>query len=182
MDKKRILVFGASNSKQSINKEFAIFVANQLAEVDLEIVDLNDFDLPIYSLDLQRASGIPTNAIRFAEHIEQCDAIVASFAEHNGLFTTVFKNLWDWMSRIETQQIWKGKPMFLLCASPSRRTEKYVLKAAKDLFPHYGATIVAEFYLRSFKQAFADGQIIDPELKQAFAVELQRFQSYLDRN
>lgn len=182
MVNKHILVFGASTSKHSINKEFAIFVANQLADAELTVVDLNDFDLPMYSIDLEREAGIPEHAIRFAEHITQCDAIVASFAEHNGLFTAAFKNLWDWMSRIESQNIWKEKPMFLLCASPGGRPEKYVMKVARELFPFYGGNIIAAFYLPAFRRTFADGQIVDPSLKEAFESQLQVFQSFLHNN
>ena len=107
MAKKNILVFGASNSRQSINKRLAVFAANQLTDVQLEIVDLNDFPLPMYSKDDERETGVPENAKLFATVIERCDGIVASFPEHNGLFTAVFKNLWDWMSRLDTAKIWR---------------------------------------------------------------------------
>ncbi|MEL6632391.1 MAG: NAD(P)H-dependent oxidoreductase [Bacteroidota bacterium] len=180
MAKKNILVFGASNSRQSINKRLAVFAANQLTDVQLEIVDLNDFPLPMYSKDDERETGVPENAKLFATVIERCDGIVASFPEHNGLFTAVFKNLWDWMSRLDTAKIWRDKPMFLLSASPSRRQHNYVMKAAKDLFPAFGGVIVAEFYLRSFSQTFEEGEIKVPELAADFKLALNKYQSYID--
>ncbi|MEO1416464.1 MAG: NAD(P)H-dependent oxidoreductase [Bacteroidota bacterium] len=180
MANKSMLVFGASNSRQSINKQLAVFAANQLTDVQLEIVDLNDFPLPIYSKDDEKETGVPENAKLFATLIEKCDGIVASFPEHNGLFTVVFKNLWDWMSRLDTAKIWREKPMFLLSTSPSRREEKYVMKVAKDLFPVFGGVIVSEYYLRSFHQTYREGQIQVPELARDFERELNKFQSYID--
>ena len=43
---KKVLVFGASNSRNSINKTFAEFAANQLENVELTVVDLNDYVSP----------------------------------------------------------------------------------------------------------------------------------------
>ena len=49
---KKIVAFGASSSKKSINKDFATFVASQVKDVDVLVLDLNDFEMPIYSIDL----------------------------------------------------------------------------------------------------------------------------------
>ncbi|MFK7922701.1 MAG: NADPH-dependent FMN reductase [Bacteroidia bacterium] len=176
---KKILVFGASSSKNSINKQFASFVAGQLTKVELVPLDLNDFELPLYSIDLERKIGIPKNAKQFSQHIQNCDAIVASFAEHNGLFTTAFKNLWDWMSRLDSSKIWHNKPIFLLSASVSKRPQNYVTKVAKELFPHYGGEIIASFYLPSYHYYFKDGQIVETSLEAAFQAQLHLFQQFL---
>lgn len=176
---KKILVFGASNSKKSINKQFAVHTASQLENIEIQVVDLNDFELPIYSIDLEEQSGIPDNAVQFSELIKGSDGIIASFAEHNGLFTSAFKNLWDWMSRIEPGKIWHNKPMFLLSTSITRRPENFVLKIAKDLFPHFGVQIIASFYLPSFNHYFKENQITEPALAKDFETQLQAFQQFL---
>lgn len=46
---KKILVFAGSNSLNSINKKFAVFAAGKLNDVTLEIVDLNNFQLPTFT-------------------------------------------------------------------------------------------------------------------------------------
>lgn len=179
---KRIIAFGASNSKKSINKSFATFAGNHLEGVSLEIIDLNDYALPLYSVDEQRESGIPAVATVFLEKIKNADGIIISVAEYNGLHTTAFKNLWDWMSRIEGQRIWNGKPMFLLSASPSRRDHNYVMKVSMELFPAFGANIIANFYLPSFNHFFKDNEIIEPTYKLKFQSELQKFQLHINQN
>ena len=50
---KKILVFAGSNSLNSINKKFAVFAAGKLNDVTLEIVDLNNFQLPTFGIDLE---------------------------------------------------------------------------------------------------------------------------------
>ena len=96
----KLLTFGASNSKNSINKVLAVYAARQLQNVELTIADLNDYASPLYSVDVEKEQGVDEHALRFFELIRTHDAIVVSLAEYNGLHTAAFKNLWDWLSRI----------------------------------------------------------------------------------
>lgn len=179
---KKVLAFGASNSTASINKEFAVFAANALNNVEVIIADLNDYASPLYSVDLEKKSGIDSKAYDFYNLIKASDAVIISLAEYNGLHTSAFKNLWDWLSRIPMEKpmnIWGGKPMLLLSTSPSRREVNNVLNISKEIFPHFGAEIIADFYLPSFNHFFKDGTIINAEHKEAFDVQLNKFQDYL---
>jgi len=176
---KKILAFGASNSPHSINKELASFAANQLKGIDVTILDLNDFTLPVYNPAIEKATGVPANARDFSTHIQNSDGLVISLAEYNGLHTAVFKNLWDWMSRLGTPKIWHDKPMFLLSTSPSSRPESNVMNVSKHLFPLFGANIISSFSLPSFNHYFKDGNIVDPESKAEFQFQLKQFQSYI---
>ena len=180
---KKVLAFGASNSKHSINKRFAVFAANSFENVEIHIADLNDYELPIYSVDLQREIGVHENALRFYELIKQSDAFIISLAEYNGLHTTAFKNLWDWMSRIpmdKPMNIWNGNPMFLLSTSPGRRPMNNVMKISKELFPHFGTKIIADFHLPSFNHFFKNGEIVDATYRSQFQEQLRLFQQHID--
>ena len=46
-----IVAFGASSSKNSINRKLAHFAASQISDADIHLLDLNDFEMPIYSTD-----------------------------------------------------------------------------------------------------------------------------------
>ena len=107
---KNIIAFAGSNSSDSINKKLAIYAANLVEEAKVTILDLNNFELPIYSKDLEAQEGIPDNAKKFLNYIKQTDGIVLSLAENNGAYSAVFKNLFDWMSRIDGK-LWSSKPM-----------------------------------------------------------------------
>ena len=65
---KKIIALGGSNSKNSINKRLAAYAAGKLEGTELQILDLNDFELPIYSIDLEKEQGIPK--IVFGKRIE----------------------------------------------------------------------------------------------------------------
>jgi len=180
---KKILAFGASNSRHSINKQFAVFASSQLKNVEITITDLNDYALPLYSIDLEKESGIHENATRFYDLIQAHDALIISLAEYNGLHTSAFKNLWDWLSRIpmdKPMNIYGDKPMFLLSTSPSRRPMNNVLKISLEIFPHFGAKIISDFYLPSFNHFFKDGQISELEYRVGFDEQKNYFQKYLD--
>jgi NAD(P)H-dependent FMN reductase len=179
---KKIIAFGASNSPVSINKKLAVFTANQLQNVEIEILDLMDFELPVYSPAIEKSTGVPTQSQDFAKFIQKSDGIIISLAEYNGLHTAAFKNLWDWMSRLGTPQIWHNKPMFLLGTSPSKREDSYVMKVSQDLFPLFGANIISSFHLPSFNHFFKEQQIIETKQKALFTIELEKFQNYLNNN
>lgn len=161
----KILAIGASSSSTSINRKLARFVARQVPGAEVTDLDIRDFDLPIYSADLEASDGIPTSASRFIQIIQSHDALVVSLAEHNGSYTAAFKNLYDWASRVE-QKVWSGKAMLLLSTSPGARGGATVMEAAKATFPRMGADLRGTFSLPSFFENFSeDAGITDEKLK-----------------
>lgn len=173
---KNIIAFAGSNSENSINKQLVTYVANQVKDVETKILDLNDFELPIYGIDYENDHGIPDNAQKFLDEIKASDGIVLSLAEHNGAYSTVFKNLFDWMSRIDGK-FWNNKPMLLMATSPGGRGGATVLEIAKGRFPYMGGNIIADFSLPSFGQNFSEDGIVDDKLKQDLAEAISKFES-----
>ncbi|UTW63601.1 NAD(P)H-dependent oxidoreductase [bacterium SCSIO 12741] len=175
---KKIVALGGSTSKTSINKKFATYVAHQLENTETEVVDLNDYELPLFSVDLEAEIGSPENAQRLNDVLDSADAIVLSLAEHNGSFPAAFKNAMDWVSRIE-MKLWRKKPMLLLSTSPGGRGGASVLATAKTLFPHAGANIIADFSLPSFHSNFSKNGIQDEQLRGALEDKIRQFQQAL---
>lgn len=170
---KKIVALGASNSKESINKKLAHWAASQVENATVELLDLNDFEMPIFSIDREETTGIPPDAIAFKNVIRSADGIVISFAEHNGNFSAAFKNVFDWISRVE-KSTWLDKPMFLLATSPGARGGATVLDIAVTGFPFRGGQVIAHYSLPSFGENFSDG-IVDANLKSSFNVEFTKF-------
>lgn len=170
---KKILVFGASSSKKSINKQFAEFAAKE-STFEYHLIDLNDFEMPLYSADIEMTSGIPEKARKFKDLINNSKGIIISLAEHNGSYTAAFKNLLDWSSRVE-KGLWSNKPMLLMATSPGRRGGKNVLDHALGYFPHMGAKIIAHYSLPSFNENFDGKKIKHQEILDAFNMELDKF-------
>jgi len=171
---KKILAFAGSNSKNSINKQLVKYTATLIEKESTTIVDLNDFSLPLFSVDLEKESGFPENAIKFDKLLQEVDGIILSLAEHNGSYTAVFKNLFDWLSRIEPK-LWRNKPMLLMAASPGGRGGKGVLAAATERFPRHNSNIVASFSLPNFNENYK-GELTNDKLQQEFQQAIHQFQ------
>jgi chromate reductase, NAD(P)H dehydrogenase (quinone) len=162
---KKILAFGASNSTKSINKQLATYAVSLFENTTNEILDLNDYEMPIYSIDKEKENGIPQLAHDFYNKIGSADLIVISFAEHNGAYTAAFKNIFDWISRINGKTF-QEKPMFLLATSPGARGGSSVLEIANKRFPFQGGDVKGSFSLPNFNDNFdAEKGITNPELK-----------------
>jgi NAD(P)H-dependent FMN reductase len=175
---KNILTIGASTSSISINKIFAEFAASKIENIKVVKSDLNNFELPIYSSDLEEEISIPENAIKFKELIDSVDGIILSLAEHNGLPSAAFKNLFDWLSRID-QNIWLEKPMLLLATSPGARGGANVLGIMKNMLPYFGGNIISDFSLPSFYENFSNAGIADKTLSEEFDKSIKAYNKIL---
>lgn len=175
---KHIIAFAGSNSKNSINNQLATYTSSLVENVKVDILNLNDFELPLYGIDYETDHGIPDNAHKFLEAIKASDGIVLSLAEHNGAYSTVFKNLFDWMSRIDGK-LWSDKPMLLMATSPGGRGGTTVLDMAKGRFAFMGGNIVEDFSFPSFNDNFSDGKITNDELDSDLKKKVVSFQKEL---
>ena len=150
----KILAIAATNHKDSMNKKLLHYVASVFEEgTDSEIIDLLDYELPLYRQDREQEDGIPQGAQDFYNKISSADAVIISFAEHNGSFTAVYKNLFDWMSRID-QKVYQDKPVILMAASPGPRGGAGVLGAAEMGAPYFGMDMKAIISVPTFQDNF----------------------------
>lgn len=164
--KKKILAFGASNSSDSINKQLAKYAAAQFKNADVDLLDLNDYEMPIYSKDREKKDGFPQLAHDFYKKIGDADIVLISFAENNGNFSTAFKNILDWTSRINSKTF-QERPMLLLATSPGPRGGSTVLDIAVKRMPFQGGVVKGSFSLPSFNSNFDEenGEISNEELR-----------------
>lgn len=172
---KNIIAFAGSNSKQSINKQLAIYASSLVENVNVTILDLNDYDLPLYGIDLENEKGIPDDAHKFLDILKSTDGIILSLAEHNGTYSTVFKNLFDWLTRIEGK-IFFDKPMLLMATSPGERGGLTALEIAKARFPFHDANIIETFSLPLFGENFKNGKIVNEDFNEQLKNSVKQFQ------
>jgi len=125
----KLLAFAASSSRNSINKQLVTYAAGLVEGASPEVLDLNDYELPLFSVDREKQLGKPDLAKAFLRKIALSDAVIISFAEHNGSYSAAYKNLFDWCSRIGPN-VFQDKPMVLLSTSPGARGGASVLAAA----------------------------------------------------
>jgi len=162
----KILAFAASNNKNSINRTLASYVANLHPKADVETLDIHDYEMPIYSTEREQQLGQPDLAKKFFAKIGEADALVISFAEHNGTYSAAYKNLFDWTSRIN-QKLFQNKPTLLLATSPGAGGAARVLATAVDSAPHFAADVRGYISIPSFHDNFdtETNQLIDAQIK-----------------
>ena len=170
----KIIAFAGSNSQNSINKKLATYAASLFEDATVEILDLNDFAMPLFSVDIEKEIGEHPKAQLFLDQLATADILVMSLAENNGNYSVAFKNVFDWCSRI-MNKVFQEKNTLLMATSPGQRGGKSVLDIAQNNLPRYGVTIKAVFSLPSFNENFdvEQGRIsnenLDQDLKEIVA-------------
>jgi len=170
----KLLAFAASSSSKSINKQLATYAASLVNDATVEILDINDYEMPLFSQDKEEVLGQPEQAKDFYAKLGQADAIIIAFAEHNGSYTAAYKNLFDWTSRID-QKLFQNKPMVLLATSPGPGGANTVLTAATGSAPYFAGDVKASLSIPSFfdnfdseKQVISNPALLD-QLQSALA-------------
>lgn len=168
----KVLAFAASSSRNSVNKQLVSYAARLLEEevskvdIEVEIIDINDFEMPLYSVDREQEGGVPDLAHQFYKKIGDADAVLIGYAEHNGSYTAAYKNLFDWTSRVN-QKVYQDKPVVMFASSPGPSGGSSVLAMASASAPYFGADVKASFSLPSFYENFdtEKGRITTAEIK-----------------
>lgn len=174
----KILAFAGSSSTTSINRELVKFALTYFKSSEINLLDLNDFEMALYSIDKEK-KGFPQPAHQFLKEIEECDFIICSLAEHNRSYSTAFKNIFDWASRINVK-VFQDKPMLLMSTSPGGYGGGNVMKEALTFFPQFAADIKAHFSLPKFNDNFEKGKgITNPELLKEFEGVIEDFKNSL---
>jgi len=172
---KRVIAFAASSSSRSINKRLVTWASGLLEDAEVEILDLNDYELPLFSVDREDELGHPEPAQAFLRKIVDSDGIIISFAEHNGAYSAAYKNLYDWVSRIQPK-VYRDKPMVLLSTSPGGRGGKSVMELAERQIPRFGGDIRASVSVPSFNDNFdsAAGRVSNAEIAAQIEAAVKR--------
>tara|TARA_B100000809_G_C15029766_1_gene491517 strand:+ start:566 stop:952 length:387 start_codon:yes stop_codon:yes gene_type:complete len=115
---KKIIAFSGSNSSKSINQKLAVYAASLVKNCEVTVIDLRDFELPLYSIDFEETQGIPENAQKLKTIFDAHDGFIISLPENNSSFSVFFKNAIDWVSRIH-MSFFDNKPITYLISNIS---------------------------------------------------------------
>ncbi len=174
-----ILVFSGSGRKDSFNQKLAGVAAKaaQNAGADVSLVNLADFNMPLFDQDLEAEQGMPEGAEKFKRLLTDCDGFIIASPEYNSAFSPLLKNAIDWASRaIEGEppmETYKNKSAAIMSASPGALGGMRGLVFLRMLLNNLGVLVIPEqTTVSAAHQAFdANGNLLD-EKKQA-AVEGQ---------
>jgi len=165
----KILAFAATSSSKSINHQLVSYAARQVVNeyegAETELLNINDYELPLFSEDREAELGQPELAKAFLDKIGNSDAVLIAFAEHNGSYTVAYKNIFDWASRINPK-VFQNKPMVFLATSPGPGGASSVLATATASAPFFDGKVIASLSVPSFYDNFdsEQGRIINDEI------------------
>ncbi|WP_223671050.1 NADPH-dependent FMN reductase [Kangiella shandongensis] len=167
----KIFAFCASNNSESINKKLLEESCRNFQNHEVKFKVMNDFDLPIFSQDLERDNHTyPQAAQTFLDLTADNDAIVIATPEHNSSIPAAFKNIVDWCSRspnLNGEKIFRNKPVLLLSTSPGGRGGSTNLKHLETIMPWWGADIRFSLSIPSFFEHFDQSEAsFDKETKE----------------
>ena len=162
----KIIAFAATTSRHSINKKLARYVAHMVPDAEVEVLDLNDYALPLFSEDIEKEIGKPQIATDFLTKLGSADALIVSFAEHNGMYSAAYKNLFDWCTRQVGREVFQNKAMLLLATSSGARGAQNVLELATGQIPRFAGEVRASVSVPSFGDNFnlQSSSITDKEI------------------
>lgn len=149
---KKILAFAGSNSPTSINHQLILNVSRRISEHEVEVLKLSDYDFPMFSI-VREKEGIPENIKFLYEKIQEVPALIISVNENNRNVSAFFKNIIDWLSRVERKFL-QDKKILLMSTSPGQYGGAAALEYAKTIFPRFGGTVVESFSLPKFRENF----------------------------
>jgi len=165
----RLLAFAASLKRESLNRKLinlAVELARE-AQVEVDLADFREFDMPLYDADLQSSAGFPEGARELARRIEAVDGLMIASPEYNYSLPGTLKNAIDWVSRMKPMPL-RGKHGVLLAASTSLVGGSRGLWALRVPLEGLGVMLLPDmFALAQAPQAFDEqGKLKDPELQE----------------
>lgn len=172
-----LLAFAGSNSSTSINYELVKFTTSLIHGHEIQQLNMANFPFPMYSKDYEREKGYSNSLIELNNDIKKADGLIISVNEHNSNPSAYFKNLVDWLSRLERKFL-DGKKIFLMSTSNGKRGGQNSMQVVEKLIPRFGGEVVTTFSLPSFGENFdADGGITDEKMAEEHQKALSGFLS-----
>lgn len=122
----KILAFDGSGRKGSTNHQLLEIVAEgvKLAGGELTLINLRDYDIPLYDGDLEATEGLPAGVIELKKIFDEHHGLLIASPEYNGSVTPLLKNIIDWVSRPTANEgslkQFKGKVAGIMSTSPGK--------------------------------------------------------------
>ncbi|SCM77829.1 putative flavoprotein [uncultured Pleomorphomonas sp.] len=118
-----LLVLSGSTRGGSHNGRLAALAARDLAlhDVEVRLLSLADYPLPLYDGDLEAARGVPEAALKLADLVLVSQGVFIASPEYNQSVTPLLKNSIDWLSRLRGDRyrgLWTERVFAIGAASP----------------------------------------------------------------
>ena len=173
---KKLIAFAGSNSSTSINYELVKYTISLIDDFDIQLLNMAKVEFPMFSEDLEREKGYQQSLVELKDDIVEADGVILSVNEHNANPSAYFKNLIDWLSRVDRKFL-NEKYVLVMGTSNGDRGAKGAIGVTEQMLPRFGAKVEDLFSLPNFKENFSvkKGIITNPELKDKHQEALHEF-------
>lgn len=168
----KIAAFAGSLRKNSWNKKVLKVVVEgaRNAGAEVTILDLNDYEMPIYNEDLHNEKGFDENALKFQQILSEHDGLIVASPEYNGSLPAALKNPLDWASRqsdsFKMGEVFKGKVAAITTASPGGFGGIRCLGHLRSILTILGVHVLpAEFAVGNVGKLFDGDTMTDEKTK-----------------
>lgn len=166
---KGILAFAGSNKRESINFRLLKHIAARLQEkgAQVTVLEMREFDIPLFGEDFLSEKGFPTDAQRFYELLKAHPAFLIACPEYNRSITPLLKNLIDWSSiprpGDSPMAAFNGKTAGLCSCSGGKLGGLRGLYHVSDILQSIGTNVLPkQVAVGGFAEAFsAEGKLVD---------------------
>ena len=138
--------------------------------------------IPLYDGDVEAADGIPDPVRELAQTIADADGLLIVSPEYNNSIPGPLKNTIDWLSRIDDLNVFTGKPVAIMGASPggfgtllAQNAWLPVLRTLETR-PWFGGRLLVSRAADLFN---AEGQLTDEKTKKKLQEFLAGFAAYV---
>lgn len=167
----KILGFSGSLRKDAYSKKTlkVVFEHLQKQNVQAEIIDIRELDIPLYEGDLENEIQLPKGIKFLRKKFEEANGVIISTPEYNHATSGVLKNTLDWVSRTEfAPGVTAGKPVAMISSSDGQFGG---VRAQISLYPVFNTLgmvmMPAKIYVSNVDKKFNEvGDLTDEKTKQ----------------
>ena len=170
----KILAFSGSARRESFNQKLVTAAAERTRQhgVEVTLINLRDFPMPLYDGDLEAEQGAPEAAGRLYDLMLEHQGLLLACPEYNSSITPLLKNTIDWLSRGREGDpplaAFRGKTAGLLAASPGALGGLRGLVTVRSILGNIGVLVTpTQLAVPKVHEALgADGTIQDAKLSE----------------
>ena len=169
----KILAFAGSARSASLNKKLVQLMAAKVREhaVEVTVIDLRDYPMPLYDGDLEEAQGLPEATVALRTLMLDHQGLLLACPEYNSSITPLLKNTIDWVSRpLDGESgllAFKGKVAGLVATSPGALGGMRGLVTVRSILGNIGVHVIPTQVVvgGGFKVFADDGPVTDEALE-----------------
>jgi len=186
----KLLAFAGSARKHSLNKKLLKIAAAgaEAAGAEVTLIDLVDFEMPIFNQDLESEQGMPGKAGEFKKLMTAHDGFLIASPEYNGAFSPLLKNTIDWASRSESDNepplvAYRGKTAAIMATSPGGLGGMRGMVMLRMLLGNLGVIVLPDQQAvpNGFKVFNDDGSMNDDKLEKRISTLGENLVGFTDK-